>query len=306
MATLQQLRYLTALADTLHFRRAAEACHVTQPTLSAQLKELEARLGARLVERSRSKVIVTPLGSAVVDRARRILQEVEEIQTLAAQSRSHLASTIRIGVVQSLGSYLLPLIVPGLHESHPSLKLYMREGLPDFLLRSLGDGNLDLLFFPLPVRQDDFESLSIFREPIEVVLPCDHPFAREPDIAPEMLRGETILSLEPGHKLYEQVRRICEQYGAELSRDYEGTSLDTLRQMVAMGMGLSLMPALYVKSEVAHQDIVVARRFRGSPPSRTIGMVWRKGTAREAEFRDLGAQICTILKDRAREVIVLG
>ncbi len=306
MPTLQQLRYLTALADTLHFRRAAEMCHVTQPTLSAQLKELEAKLGAQLVERSRTRVIITPLGRDIVERARRALREVDEIHTLAARSLSHLQSTIRIGVVQSLGSYLLPLIVPGLHESHPDLKLYMREGLPDFLLQGLSDGNLDLLFFPLPVNQADFESLSIFREPIQVVLPHDHPFASDTEIAPEMLRGETILSLEPGHKLYEQVRRICEQYGADLSRDYEGTSLDTLRQMVAMGMGLSLMPALYVKSEVAHQDIVVARTFRGTPPSRTIGMVWRKGTAREDEFRELAAQICEILKTRAKEVVVLA
>lgn len=306
MPTLQQLKYLTALADTLHFRRAAEACHVTQPTLSAQLKELEGKLGAQLVERSRSRVIITPIGREIVDRARRALREVDEIHALAIRSKSHLQSTIRIGVVQSLGSYLLPLIVPGLHETHPDLKLYMREGLPDFLLQSLSDGNLDLLFFPMPVNHSDFDSLSIFREPIEVVLPYDHPFAVQPEIAPEMLRGETILSLEPGHKLYEQVRRICEQYGAELSRDYEGTSLDTLRQMVAMGMGLSLMPALYVKSEVAHQDIVVARHFKGTPPSRTIGMIWRKGTAREEEFRELAAMICTILKDRAKEVVVLA
>ncbi len=305
MPTLQQLKYLTALADTQHFRRAAEACHVTQPTLSAQLKELEAKLGAQLVERSRSGVIITPLGRDIVERARRALREVEEIQSLAIQSKRPLQSTIRIGVVQSLGSYLLPLIVPGLHETHPALKLYMREGLPDFLLQGLSNGNLDLLFFPLPVRQSDFDSLSLFREPIEVVLPHDHPFAAQQEIAPEMLRDETILSLEPGHKLYEQVRQICAQYGAELSRDYEGTSLDTLRQMVAMGMGLSLMPALYVKSEVAHQDIVVARKFKGTPPSRTIGMIWRKTTAREAEFRELAAMICTILKDRAKEVLVL-
>ena len=133
MPTLQQLRYLTALADTLHFRRAAEACHVTQPTLSAQLKELEAKLGAQLVERTRGRVIITPIGQEIVVRARRALQEVEDIRALALQSRAPMQSTIKVGVVQSLGSYLLPLIVPGLRESHPKLKLYMREGLPDFL-----------------------------------------------------------------------------------------------------------------------------------------------------------------------------
>lgn len=305
MPTLQQLRYLVAVSDTRHFRKAAEACHVTQPTLSTQLKDLERKLGAQLVERSRSKVIMTRLGQDVVERAKSVLREVEDIKALTNHSQLPLQSTIRIGVVQSLGSYLLPLIVPDLHTSHGGLKLYMREGLPEHLLRSLADGALDLLFFPLPVRSSDFESLSIFREPIEVVMPKDHPFAQQADIGPDMLRGETILSLEPGHKLYEQVRLICDQYGASLSRDYEGTSLDTLRQMVAMGMGLSLMPALYVKSEVAHQDIVVARKFKGSSPSRTIGMIWRRAAAREAEYLELASLIREILRRRAPEVIVI-
>ncbi len=306
MPTFQQLRYLVALDDHRNFRRAAEACHVTQPTLSAQLKELELKLGTSLVERSRAQVIITPLGRAVCDRARMALRELEEIRALSRLAQRPLNSTIRIGVVQTLGSYMLPLIVPDLHRSHPNLQLYMREGLPDFLQRSLSDGALDVLFFPLPVRSGELETLSIFREPISVVMPQDHPFAQETEIAPEMLAGETILALEPGHKLYEQVRRLCDQYGAQLSRDYEGTSLDTLRQMVAMGMGLSLMPALYIKSEVAHQDIVVARPFRGNPPARTVGMVWRRGTARSDEFRALADQICRILKERAPEITVLA
>lgn len=306
MPSLQQLRYLVALCDERNFRRAADLCHVTQPTLSVQIRELEAKLGTTLVERTRAKVIVTPVGRSVCDRARSALREVEEIHAIAASARTPLQSEIRTGVVQTLGSYLLPLVVPDLHESHPRLKLYMREGLPDFLLRGLSDGMLDLLFFPLPVRQADLETLPIFREPIHVVMPHDHRFARRRAVTPEDLRGETILSLEPGHKLYEQVRRICDRYGASLSRDYEGTSLDTLRQMVAMGMGLSLMPALYVKSEVAHQDIVVARPFEGAAPARSIGMVWRKGTARDAEFRALAEQIRTILRRRAPEVDVPG
>lgn len=306
MPTLQQLRYLVAVADTLHFRRAAEACHVTQPTLSTQLKALEERLGVELVERSRARVILTPTGRAIAERGRRVLREVEEIRSMARADQAVLASTIRAGVVQSLGSYLLPLIVPDLHESHPKLGLYMREGLPDMLLRGLDEGTLDLLFFPMPLRAAEVETLSIFREPIQVVMPRDHRLAAADDIDPSQLRGERILSLEPGHKLYEQVRALCEGCGAELSHDYEGTSLDTLRQMVAMGMGLSLMPALYVKSEVAHQDIVVARPFRATPPSRTIGMVWRKGTAREADYRLLAQLICGILKRRAPEITVLG
>ena len=306
MPTLQQLRYLVALDDHQNFRRAAAACHVTQPTLSAQIKDMEIKLGAPLVDRARGAVILTPLGRGVCERGRRALREVADIHALAQLAQEPLQSTIRIGVVQTLGSYMMPLLVPDLHRTHPQLKLYLREGLPDFLLRNLSEGALDLLFFPLPVRADGLETLSIFREPIAVVIPQDHPFADQAQIAPEMLAGETILALEPGHKLYDQVSRLCDQYGAHLSRDFEGTSLDTLRQMVAMGMGLSLMPALYIKSEVAHQDIVLARPFRGTPPARTIGMVWRRGTARADEYRALARQICDILRARAPEIAVLG
>ena len=306
MPSLQQLRYLVAVADQLHFRRAAEACNVTQPTLSAQIKELEMRLGTSLVERSRSKVMMTPTGKDIAERGRRILREVAEIHTIAKSRQDLMSSVIRIGVVQTVGSYFLPLVIPDLHKTYPKLGLYIREGLPDLLLRSLEDGALDLLFFPLPVNRVELETQSLFREPIQVVMPADHRLASESEIDPVMLRGETILSLEPGHRLYELVRRISDDYGVELSHDYEGTSLDTLRQMVATGMGLSLMPALYVKSEVTHQDLVVARPFRGTAPSRTIGMVWRKGTSREVEFRLLSNLVCASLTESAPEITVLG
>ena len=306
MPTLQQLKYFVAVADHLHFRRAAEACNVTQPTLSAQIKDLELRLGVPLAERGRSKVVLTASGKDIAERARRVLREVEEIRQVARSSQGLLSSVIRVGVVQTVGSYFLPLVISDIHAAYPKLGLYVREGLPDVVLSSLEDGTLDLLFFPLPVNRSEIETLPLFREPIQVVVPSDHWLADMPEIEPAMLKGETILSLEPGHKLYELVRQISKDYGVELSHDYEGTSLDTLRQMVATGMGLSLMPALYVKSEVAHQDIVVARPFRDTAPSRTIGMVWRKGTSREEEFRLLAALICKSMSAKAQEVTVLG
>ena len=306
MPTIQQLRYLVSLTQTRHFRRAADACHVTQPTLSAQLKALERALGVTLVERGRAGVVVTPTGAAVADIARRILRDLDEIRAVAASGQAMLESTIRIGVVQSLGSYFLPLIVPDLHSRYPRLGLYIREGLPRMLIRGVEDGALDLLFFPMPVGAGDLDGVSLFREPILVAMPADHPLAGVPAVSQDMLAGETILALEPGHKLYEQVRTICEEVGAKLSHDYEGTSLDTLRQMVGMGMGLSLLPALYVKSEVAREKLVVARPFARRVPMRTIGMVWRRGTAREAEYRRLAVDICEILRRTAPEVGVLG
>lgn len=305
MPTLQQLRYLVAVADQLHFRRAAETCNVAQPTLSTQLKELERRLDIELVERNRARVILTSAGREIAERSQKVLREVDEIREIARSRGQPMAQVIRVGVVQSVGSYFLPLIVPDLHQRHPDLGLYVREGLPDRLLDALETGSLDLLFFPLPVRRNDFETLPLFREPIHVVVPADHRLTEVDDIEPSMLRGETILSLERGHKLFELVQTICDDYGAEISQDYEGTSLDTLRQMVATGIGITMLPALYVKSEVAHHDIVVARPFRETAPSRTIGMVWRKGTAREEEFATLSREICTTLRRAAPEVTVL-
>ena len=306
MPTLQQIRYLVAIADTLHFRRAAEACNVTQPTLSAQLKELEQKLSVQLVERNRARVILTPLGEQIAQKGRIGLRDMEEIRAIARSSLGALQDTIRIGVIPSLGSYFLPLIVPDLHESHPKLRLYMREAMPEQLLRSLEDGTFDVLFFPMPLDRGDLVSTLMFREPLLVVAPHDHRLMAPQRVDPASLKGETVLSLEHGHRLDEQVREVCATYGARLSHDYEGTSLDTLRQMVAMGMGVSLLPALYVRSEVSHQDIVVARPFAGVPPARTIGMVWRRGTAREDEYCTLAGLIRGVLGAKAPEVTVLS
>ena len=306
MPTLQQLRYLAAVAEERHFRRAAEACGVTQPTLSAQLKELESKLGAELVERSRSQVMLTPVGQAVAERARRVLADVAEIRAISVSMRTRFETTLRAGVVRSVGSYFLPLIVPDLHSTHPKLGLFIREDDPETLLRALQNGALDLLFFPMPMSRAGFETAPLFREPIVVVMPSDHRLAAEAEVDVEMLQGETVLSLDAENRLSEKVRQLCEDYGARVAREYEGASLDIVRHMVAMGMGISLMPALYAKSEVAHQDIVVSRPFSSKPPSITIGMVWRASAARQDEFRLLAQLIGEILKRRSLEVTVLA
>ena len=207
--------------------------------------------------------------------------------------------------MQSLGSYLLPVLVPDLHEEHPHLGLYVREGLPAALLDALEAGTLDLLFFPLPIGRAEIETVPLFREPLHFVASRDHPLADRAEILHADLRGETLLTLEQGQKLYEQLKALAEEYEARLSYDCEGTSLDTLRQMIAMGMGVSLLPALYVRSEVARENLVVARPLAEPSPSRTIGLAWRKGTAREAEFRQLGQFLRSTLCRRAPEVQVI-
>ncbi|MFO6465843.1 hydrogen peroxide-inducible genes activator [Jannaschia sp. KMU-145] len=306
MPTLQQFRYLVAVADTLHFRRAAETVHVTQPTLSAQIRELEGKLGVQLVERSRAGVSLTPVGADVAARARTVLRDVADIVDLARTGADPLGGTIRVGVVGSLGSYFLPLVIPALHTAYPKLKFYVREGIATDLMRRLNDGALDALFFPLPLEEAALHVEPLFHEPLQVVLPSDHPLAETPVIERAALAGETVMTLEAGHRLHDTVAALAEEVGAHLSLDYEGTSLDTLRQMVATGLGLSVLPALYVRSEVAREALVVARPLSNPAPGRDIGMVWRKTSAGHAAYAQIADLIRDTLSKEAPEVTVIG
>ena len=306
MPTLKQFRYLVALANTLHFRRAAEQCHVSQPTLSGQLQELEERLGVQLVERSRrAQVVLTPIGRTIAERARIVLRDVQDIVDLGKHGQQWLDGTIKLGALPTLGPYLLPHVLPELHQSHPSLKLYVREGMPAPLIRSLEEGDLDLLLFPMPIREADLDSARIFREQLWVVLPSDDPLAAKEEIERNDLGGKTVLALEPGHRLYEQVAELCREFGAELSHDFEGTSLDTIRLMVGMGMGISFMPTVYVLSEVAKDAQVVARPLKSRPPSRTVGFAWRRHSARSDEYQALASIIRGVLHSNLPDVTVI-
>jgi LysR family hydrogen peroxide-inducible transcriptional activator len=305
LPSIRQLEYLVAISDARHFRRAAEKAGVSQPTLSAQLQALEARLGVTLVERSRARVIMTPVGTEIASRARTVLRDIQGIVDLARHGQDLLGGAVRLGTIQSLGPYLLPHILPELHEKYPDLRLYVREAAPRVLLGGLEDGTFDLLLFPLPVRAGDLSTARLYREPLWIVAPSGHPMGSKDSIEHSDIKGETILALEEGNRLHDQVRDLCDEYGANLSLDYEGTSLDTLRQMVGMGMGLSFLPFLYVRSEVTQDRQVVARPMRTRPPSRTIGMVWRRNSGRQVEFLALAALISAVLKERVPEITVL-
>ena len=287
MPSLRQIEYLAALADTPHFRKAAEKVGVSQPTLSAQLSALEQRLGVQLVERSRSSVLLTPIGSQILTIGRRILRDVQDIRDLAASQRGTLGGTIRLGLPPTIGPYLLPRILPVLQKSHRDFKLYVREEMPNTLPGALADGVHEAIVIPLPIRSTDFICVPIFREPLFVVVPAEHEVARKGHVARSDLNGEAVLALERGHHLHEQVEAICDEFGARLLFDYEGTSLDTLRHMIAMGMGISFLPGLFVKSVLDQQTDVVALELKGRALYRTIGLAWRRTSAREAEYQAL-------------------
>ena len=306
MPTLKQLRYLVALADTLHFRRAAEQCQVTQPTLSSQIQGLENTLGIQLVERSRrNQVVLTPIGKDIAERARIVLTDVQDIVDVGRHGQQWLHGTIRLGALPTLGPYLLPHVLPRLRKDYPHLKLYVREGMPAPLIDGLASAELDLLLFPLPIIGADFSSVRLFREQLWVVIPADHPLAKKQSIERKDLADETVLALEPGHRLYEQVADICREINANLSHDFEGTSLDTIRLMVGMGLGLSFMPTVYVLSETPKDTQVVARPMRNQPPLRTVGLAWRRHSARSREFEELAGVIREVLKSALPEVTTL-
>jgi len=290
--TLRQMRYLIALEETQHFREAAESCGISQPSLSVQIKTLEDTLGVTLVERGRGPVRLTLAGREVARRAREILDATQGILDLSVTLTSGLGGTIRLGTSATLGPYLMPHVVGDLRSTHPDLRLYIREAAPRDLLRELHDGVHDLILTQLPVSGATLSHARLFREPLSVALPIDHPLTAREMLQNEDLSDEINLSLSPAYALYDQISALCAETGAHLSRDYEGTSLDALRQMVAMGMGLTFLPALYVESEIAGRarDVSI-RPFRGRRFARSVGLVWRTASGAGPAYERLAAAI---------------
>lgn len=287
MPNLRQLEYLVAIADTRHFRRAAEKANTTQPTLSEQLKALEERLGVQLVERTRANVVVTPIGEQVVHIARRMLADANEIRSLAASGGRELAGVLRLGLPPTIGPYLLPRVIPELHERYPELKLYVREELPSTLPGGLDEGAHDLIITPLPIKGQELESVALFREPLRLLVAADHPLASRQIVKKRDLQDQDVLALGRGHQLHDVVLALCEELGANLRFDYEGTSLDMLREMVATGLGITFMPGLYAQTMLARDKSVRTLELEGRSVYRTIGMVWRKSSARATTYRQL-------------------
>lgn len=306
MPTLRQFKYLVALSEELHFRRAAERVHVTQPTLSAQIQELERQLKAPLVERGAAQVMLTPLGREIAERARRVLADVQDIQDLAASSQHGFQGTIRLGVPPTLGPYLLPHIVPDLHAGHPDLKLYVQEGKPADLQLELQSGRLDLVVSPLPINHTDLEVESIFREALLVAVAPDHDLAGKSRIERSDLAGQNVLAIERGHHLHDQVQQLCEDFNAVLLRDYEGTSLDTLRLMVGMGVGLAFLPALYVRSEIGNRGELEVMELETSGLYRQIGLAWRKRSVHAPLFKTIADLIRDTARTKLPELTIIG
>jgi LysR family hydrogen peroxide-inducible transcriptional activator len=295
LPTLRQLRHLVALADHGHFGRAADAVAVTQSTLSASIKELEAVLEAALVDRTRRRVVLTPLGGQMVERARRILADTEALALAARAQREPLSGTLRMGVIPTIAPYLLPPVLPGLRLSYRGLRLYLVEDLTPRLLEQLHAGQLDVVLLALPYDCGNVESAALFGDRFLMALPPDHPLARERRIDPERLRSAEVLLLRDGHCLREHALSVCHLADRRRTEAFEATSLPTLVQMVDNGLGITVLPELAVEAGLLRGTSLVTRPLAAEEPGREIALVWRRGTGRREEFlllaRELAARV---------------
>lgn len=297
--TIRELSYLVALADKKNFGRAAEACHVGQPTLSVQLKKLEDYLDVTLFERDNHHVSPTPIGEEVIARARIALKALGEIRELARQAHDPMDGTVRLGVIPTLAPFLLPPLLPSLKQCFPKLRLVLREDLGGRLLEGLRNFELDALLLSLPVGNGTIESLPLFREPLTLALPRGHPLAGRTAIRREDLARHKLLLLGPGHCLRDQVRDYLDLAPAVQPEEVEASGLEMLRQLVAAGAGCTLLPVLAASSGIAtgRDDSITLRPFASPELTRTLGMVWRRGYSRTPSILGLARYLHAHLPD---------
>lgn len=285
--TIRQLEYLVALGETGHFGEAAKRCHVSQPTLSVQVALLEQRLGCALIDRTPGSVAPTPAGAEIIAFARTVLNTLDGMIAVASASRSSLGGLIRLGAVPTFGPYFLPHLLPQLRQHYPDLKLHIREERPLVLEEQVADGSIDCGLGPAPTSGEACEFAAVCEERIFLGVPRSHRLAGQETVDLAALANEPLLTLGRGHRLLDTVRDLARASGAHLVEDYEGTSLDALRQMVSIDMGLSLFPELYVRSEFHSEQNVHLLRIEGWPGSRIIGFFWRRGSVRAEHYRRL-------------------
>ena len=287
--SLRQIACFVALAEARSFRRAADQLGMSQPSLSAQIRNLEAALGLVLVERRATGAGLTPLGREALVHAKAALQAAEALGDFAAGARQSQSGRIRLGVSSTIGPYLLPTVVARLHRSHPELRLYIRESAPETLARELQEGQHDAILVQLPLRGETLCIETLFRERLLVLLAADHPLAAGTAVPAEALAGQEVLTLDTRYGLSQQAADLAQTFGARLSGEYQGGSLDALRLMVGMGAGLAFAPELYVRSEVRPGGDVVARPLKGRAVYRLVGLAWRRSVQDRAALELLGA-----------------
>lgn len=300
--TVRQLEYFVAVSRFGSFRKAADELGISQPTVTAQVAQMEKALAVVLFERGRGGATLTPAGRQLLPIARRTLEEMDNLLATAGVASSG-AAVYRLGVKSTLGPYILPRILPALHARYRDLKLYVREEQPSRLEAALENGDLDLVLTALPTNSSELDGEQLLREDIRLVLPADHTLATKAVLKPADMEGAQILTTQGGHKLTRMVEQIAGRLGAEVLRDYEGTSLDALRLMVVMGMGLAFLPALYIRSEITAESGLVVRDIEGESFARIVGLAWRSTSPARVFYRQLAQDMREVLREELGDVI---
>ena len=280
---LRDLSYLVALVDHRHFGKAAEICFVSQPALSMQIKKLESYLGVQLLERTNKSVLLTEAGTRLAEKARQILTQVEELKETAKLAKDLYSGELRIGIIPTLAPYLLPHIMPSLTSAYPRLTIYLVEEQTHSIVKHLKEGRLDATILALPIIGDDFVTSPLFEEGFLLAVPKTHSLSKRKWIKQADLTNKNLLLLEDGHCLRDQALAVCQAVKARESKSFCATSLETLRHMVASGVGMTLIPKLACKVD----DGIVYLEFKQPKPSRIIGMQWRRSSAKEKLLNDI-------------------
>ncbi|TWI63587.1 LysR family hydrogen peroxide-inducible transcriptional activator [Pseudoduganella lurida] len=298
--TLTELKYIVAVARARHFGHAAEACFVAQPTLSVAIKKLEDELGVTLFERGGTEISVTPLGAQIIAQAERVLEQTAAIKELAKQNKDPLAGPLRLGVIYTIGPYLLPPLVKAMIDNVPQMPLILQENYTVKLLELLRQGELDAAIMALPLPDHGMAMQALYDEPFVVAMPGPHPWTKRERIPAEDLKSETMLLLGAGHCFRDQVLEVCPEMaryaspGNGMQRTFEGSSLETIRHMVASGIGLTVLPRASVPDMNPKHSLLQFREFEEPVPSRRVVIVWRKSFTRKAAIDALCEAIAGI------------
>lgn len=304
--TFKQLEYFITIAEHASFRQAAERLEISQPSLTAQISLLEERIGLPLFERSRSGSSLSSAGRRLLPHAKHISEQVNQLIDLVSFEDLGPSGSYKLGVPPTLGPYLLPHLLPDLHRKYSKLQLHIREAAPSNLEDGLINGNYDLVLSPLPIDDQKLTVVPLFREPLSLVARIDHPQIKQQTVASNTLVGIEVLTLEQKHHYHRQVRKLCEKLGMQMKRNYAGTSLDGLRQMVVMGMGIAFLPALYIASDVKDQSELRQITIEGEFITRTIALAWRPSSPSSNFFGQLAEEMKQLIHARVGELIRSG
>ena len=301
--TPKQLTYLDTVVRCGSFRGASLKLGISQPTITAQIAALEEALGMPLLERSRTGAIPTSAGRELLPHITTIKTEIDAIRDKARFASFGGSGIHRLGVPPTLGPYFLPEVLSEIHASDPTLRLYVREGTPRELENGLLDGRFDFILTTMPIEIDGITIEPLFGEPFKLCAPPDHPLVGKGLVDASAIAGERLLAIEERHRLFEQMQAMANQFGAQLMRDYEGTSLDTVRQMIGSGFGLAFLPVLYIRSEIAPRTDVTVLELSETPSDRDVVLAWRPTSPKRQLYRQLAFQMRQICRQKLSDCL---